>query len=370
MTYSPSYTTRAQAKAAYAERNRNRFLRVLVRDTLLLIREFRWILLAFFIMIGLATFSFFILWNASSAPDNGLSLTQTLFFIITMTFFEPTLDFQEVNAWYLQIYFFMMPLVGLIFLTLGVADFAVLLFNRRAREEQWEETVASTFSGHIIVVGLGHVGLRVVRELIILGEDIVVIEKDEIDDHFAEARSYDIPIIVADGRSEDSLRKAGIDKASGVIIATNNDLVNLEIASRIRENNPNIRLVMRMFDDDFAQVMAERFDISAVFSSSALAAPAFAGAATGTEIIQTFKVADTVLAMGRLEVQPGCRLDGATVREVETEVDVSVVFWQGANSAKIDVHPARDHLIRSGDTIAVVAGIPDIKRLASEWNRM
>jgi Trk K+ transport system NAD-binding subunit len=144
-------------------------------------------------------------------------------------------------------------------------------------------------------------------------------------------------------------------------------LANLQIASRIREQNKHVRLVMRMFDDEFARSMADRFDVSAVMSASMMAAPAFAGAATRVEIVQTFRVQDRVLAMGRVEVQTASKLDGKRTQEVEDGLDLSIVLHQSGEA--VDVRPEPDVVLRPGDVIAVVAALPAIKKLAAEWNR-
>lgn len=58
-----------------------------------------------------------------------------------------------------------MPLLGLSILAQGLADLGGLLFNRRQRSQEWEMAIASTFDRHIVVVGLGHLGYRVVPQL-------------------------------------------------------------------------------------------------------------------------------------------------------------------------------------------------------------
>ncbi|MCC6905811.1 MAG: NAD-binding protein, partial [Anaerolineae bacterium] len=160
---------------------------------------------------------------------------------------------------------------------------------------------------------------------------------------------------------------AGIEKARAIIVCTNDDLVNLQVISRIRELNKDIRVVMRMFDDQFARSIAENFNISAVFSASAMAAPACAGAATSTEIMHSFTVADRVLVMGRLDVQPGSRLDGASVAEVEREFDLSVIMVQ--NTTTVDVHPAPEVRLHVGDSFAVISDAQTIRDVSSRWNK-
>jgi Trk K+ transport system NAD-binding subunit len=287
-----------------------------------------------------------------------------LYDALTMTFFQSAVEFPGV--WYLDIYFFIMPAVGLVFLALGIADFVTMLFNRNLRQSKWEAAVASTYRDHIIICGLGRLGLRVVRELVSLGEEIVGIEYKSESPNFSELRSLNIPIVVGDARNADMLDKAGLEHAKAIIICTNDDLMNLQIASRIRERNKNIRLVMRMFDDEFARSMADRFDVSAVFSASLLAAPAFAGAAIGAEIIQTFKVADRVLVMGRVQVKESSKLDGAVISTIEHKLDISVVLLQSGEV--VDVQPDPETGLKAGDIVAVVGELSTVKQFASKWN--
>jgi voltage-gated potassium channel len=345
------------------QRRLRRRTRATLRDTWVLVREFWWILALFALTIVLSAVSFQLLWNVSQPVS--IRLVDAFYFVGTMLFFEPTLDFPR--EWYLDMYFFLMPLLGIVFLALGVADFAVLLVNRRLRQNKWEESVVSTYSDHIIVAGLGHLGIRVVRELVRLDEDVVVIEMKPDNERIDEVRSHQIPVIIGDARNVDTLKQAGLDRALSVIVCTNNDLVNLQIGARIRELDQNITLVMRLFHEEFARSIAGPLNFSAVMSASLLAAPAFAGAATRTNIMQTFAVEDRVLAMGRVEVAPDSRLDGCTISAVEAELDISVVLLQA--EGHVDVHPEPDAALSAGDVIAVVAELPDIKVLTNHWNR-
>jgi voltage-gated potassium channel len=339
-----------------------RHLRAVLRDTWVLVREFRSPLALFVVTLLVGGWSFGALWRwAGHAP---MLLVEAIYDVLMMIFFQPSITFPQ--EWYLQIYFFLMPVLGLVILGRGVADFTVMLFNRSLRQEEWEAAVASTFKNHIIVCGLGNVGIRVVRELTAAGEDVVIIEKRKENPNFDEARSYGYPVLVGDARDDDLLHQAGLKRAESFIVCTNDDLMNIQIAIRVRQINPEVRLVMRMFDDVFAREMTERFHFSAVLSASALAAPAFAGAATGTEILQTFQIGEMRMSLSRLVVCPKSRLDGATIGEVEEEFDLSIVVWQSGDVA--DDHPPGDVRLKADDTLTVLATTVGLAKL-SRWNR-
>lgn len=88
-----------------------------------------------------------------------------------------------------------MPVIGIGILAQGVADFGILFFNRRSRGKEWEMAVASTLSQHIILVGLGHLGYRVARDLSQMDHDVVVIERDPSVDLVASIKQMNITVI-------------------------------------------------------------------------------------------------------------------------------------------------------------------------------
>lgn len=361
-----NYASRADTVRAFKGRRRRlgSRIRAFMRDTLLLIREFWPLLLGFNISLILAALSFKFLWNQTTSAEP-VTVVEAFYIVLTLTFFESAIDFPE--AWYLDAYFFVMPLIGLVFIALGVADFAVVLVNRHSRRAEWEAALASTYNNHIIVAGLGRLGIRVLRELVRLNEDIVVIEMRADNPRIEEAHTYDIPVIVGDARTEEVLLRAGLEHAEALILCTNDDLMNLQMASRIRDLNKDVRLVMRMFDDQFARSIADRFDITAVMSSSGLAAPAFAGAATRTEIIQTFSVEDRVLGLGRIELHNGYHVVGQPIEAVESFYDLSIVLV--VSNGAVDVHPEPEYVLSDCDVIHVVGELPKIQALASQRKR-
>ena len=87
--------------------------------------------------------------------------------------------------------------------------------------------VASTFNNHIILVGLGHLGFRVMRNLREMNQDVVVIDLSPREDLNADARALDVPVLHSDGTREATLDAAGIKRARTLILCTQNDNLNL-----------------------------------------------------------------------------------------------------------------------------------------------
>lgn len=219
----------------------------------------------------------------------------------------------------------------------------------------------STYRNHIVVCGLGKVGYRVVKELLRLGEDVVGIEQDETRSLLEEIRQMNVPVLVGDARRREMLEKANVQQASAIVACTQDDLTNLDIALDARELNPDVKVVMRMFDAQLAEKVQRGFGIHTAFSTSALAAPIFAAAATRTQIDYSFYVNDVLLNVARTTVGKGAALEGRTVAQVERELDITIILHKGVD--RFDLHPAADATIQAGDCLVVFASLDALAHL-------
>jgi voltage-gated potassium channel Kch len=114
-------------------------------------------------------------------------------------------------------------------------------------------------SGHVIVVGLGNVGTRIAGQLHDLGVDVVCVDKNE-----------------------ETLRAAGIRTSQALVSVTDSDIVNLETALHARALAADLRLVLRLSDDDLAERVQKTVGNTISRSVPYLAAPAgHRGPATG-----------------------------------------------------------------------------------------
>ncbi len=119
--------------------------------------------------------------------------------------------------------------------------------------------IASTYKDHVIVAGLGRLGFRIVQQLLNFGEEVVGIEIDPNTEFVQRVMDLHVPVVSGDATRPNILEQAGIKRACSIVTCTENDLTNLEIALVARELKPDIRVVLRMFDDDMAPKVADRF---------------------------------------------------------------------------------------------------------------
>lgn len=334
-------------------------IRATIRDTFLLVREFGWPLLFFTIAIIGGGLLYFELAQLAREPVDGRA--EAVYLILSLTFLQPLADFPA--AWYLQTFYFLMPLIGLGILAQGLTDFGVLFFNRKARSKEWEMAVASTFNNHIVLVGLGHLGFRVAESLYELDQATVVIELNPKAELVDRAKAMGIPVLEDDGKKESALIAAGIEKARTVVLCTQNDSMNLQAALKARQLNPDIRVVIRIFDFEFAKAIQDQFGFRAL-SATGMSAPTFASAASGVDVTRPITVEGQALSLASLVIAPGSRLEGCPVSDIEQRYDLSVVLMRHDHDS--DFHPAGDRCLAAGDTLAVLAGPPQISLLVDD----
>ena len=327
------------------------------RDLRVLLRQFRLPLVMFIGSVLLVGLIFDLLYWDATVPDPNYA--ESVYAIFSMIFFGQSLPFP--GQWYLQVFYFVMPIVGLGLVVQGVIAFGVMLFNKSARREEWQVAIASTYKDHVVVAGIGRLGYRIVQQLLSFGEEVVGIEIEQAGEFERRVLDQKVPVIFGDATRPEVLKQAGVDRAKAIITCTENDLNNLAIALGARELQPQIRVVLRMFDHDMAQQVARGFNIPTAFSTSALAAPAFAQAATRANITHAFYIGDHLINVSEMTVRPGSLLHGRQIRELEAELDFSIILHSRAG--QIDLHPAPDIALHTGDQVCVFASIDVLNRL-------
>lgn len=150
--------------------------------------------------------------------------------------------------------------------------------------------------GHVVVVGMGNVGLWVVRELAAVGVPVVAIDADPDRPFLADVRSR-ATVVIGDARLHDTLLRAGIAKARAVVATTDDDAVNLGIGLAARQQNRRIRTIVRLFDAGFARKVESTLGIDKALSASLIAAPTFVAAALYPGVVQAFFLEDRLLVL-------------------------------------------------------------------------
>ena len=225
--------------------------------------------------------------------------------------------------------FFLLPVLGLLVIVQSVLNFGRRVLDKGTRREAWQVALATTYSNHVIVCGLGRIGIRVVTRLLEAGYNVVVVEQNFAAQFVSRALDMRVPVVAGDARELITLSQAGLRRAHAVIADINDDLLDIQIALAARQARPKIRVVLRSFDEQLDEKLEEIFGEDSAFSHSALAAPTIAAAAISRDISYAIPVGDRLLGVAELQVQGGSQLTGS-VRDCETSCGVRVVDHQTA----------------------------------------
>jgi len=268
-------------------------------------------------------------------------------------------SFVHQQTW-LRLFAIMLMFGGVLTTAVLVAFVADLLLSRRFAHSAGRRR-ARHMRNHVLVVGLGSFGIRVVSDLTAAGYDVAVIERDANNRFLSSADELDVPVIFGDATLRQTLESARVDHARAVAVLTQDDMVNIETGIVLREMlgprvmpeviRPHVPLVLRVYDRALGGAVAQRFGFENVRSTVELAAPWFIGAAMGLQVLGTFSVGQRSFMVGGMHVAAGSELDGLQMFELSTQTRVIAITRQ---DAPVKLHPRRDARLRAGDTVYVV----------------
>src|SRR5215831_233439 len=194
------------------------------------------------IVVGTAGYSW--LWR-----DQGGTWMDALFMTVTTI---TTIGYGEVKPLGTAGRIFTMILalggIGSLFYTMGVVmeylvATAVTDQGRRRRMERRIQTLR----GHVIVAGLGRVGRQAAQELSQAGTRFVVVDPGAGAARHAAERDY--LLLPEDATNDAALERAGVRRASGLVVTTANDATNMYIILSARVLNPELTIVSRAADE-------------------------------------------------------------------------------------------------------------------------
>ncbi|MEW1910828.1 NAD-binding protein [Kitasatospora sp. NPDC085895] len=238
-------------------------------------------------------------------------------------------------------------------------------------------------SNHVVLLGLGRVGSRVLDRLRELDLPVVCVESDPTARGVARARAYGVPVVLGDATQEGVLEAARVGRARAMLALTSNDSTNLEAALSARECNPEVRVVMGLFDDDFAadvyRALRDSYPSAETRSHSVsfLSAPAFASAMMGRQVLGAFAVGRQVLLLAAVDVGGHPELAGRTVAAAHCPGHWQVLALDVAEPERrardlglayrarpeLRWNPPAEHLLDAGDLVVVAATREGLGRL-------
>lgn len=242
---------------------------------------------------------------------------------------------------------------GVIVTAVVVASLADVLLSRRLGQNAGVRR-ARHMRGHIVVVGLGSIGIRVVTDLHTAGYDVVVIEQDETNRFLKIAADLDVPVIFGDSTMHQTLESARVDRARGVAVVTQDDMANIRtgiVLLEILGSDTQVPIVMRVQGRALGTAVNRQFGFENVRSLVDLAAPWFIGAAMGLQVLGTFWVGQRSFMVGGMLVAAGSELDGLRMVDLSTQTRVIAITRP---DGPVSLRPRRNARLQAGDTVYLI----------------
>ena len=305
-----------------------------------------------------------VLHAAYRLPSNGhISLLSSLYLTVetVTTVGYGDYYFRGQEPW-LMVAAICLMLLGATFVAVFFAMLTNMIVSRRIEESLGRQRITG-LHGHVIVIGLGTVGTRVIQQLVDAGREVVAVDKDEGNRRLGQLRALGVPVIIADATLPQTLEAASLGNAAAVAVVTSDDLANLETGLAVRdqlgERWSSVPVVLRMFDSPFARSVRHNFGFSSVRSTAALAAPWFVGAALGLDVLSTFYADDKPLLVARLTISPGGGLNGLAMSDLSARTRV-LALRRANDEQPLEHPPRRGTRFRAGDEAFLIGPYEDL----------
>lgn len=225
-----------------------------------------------------------------------------------------------------------------------------------------------TLKDHYIICGYGRIGSTVALQFTRENVPFVVVERDPV--RYQSALDDGCLAIDADASREDVLRRAGIERAKGLIAVVGTDAENVYAVLSARSLASNLFIVGRAETEDAIHKL-KRAGADRVISPYQIGAVQIAHTALRPAVVDFVELATSSesleLAIEEIPVAATSNLANQSILEanLRQRYGVIVVGIQREN-LKMEFNPEPDTAIRAGDKLVVLGRPHSLKRLESE----
>jgi voltage-gated potassium channel len=258
--------------------------------------------------------------------------------------------------------------VGLVFFSIGIITQVLLefeldkVFGRAKMEREIDK-----LTGHYIICGAGRVGRRVAYELARKPAPFVVIENDA---KRQEALDSSWLVLDGDATREDTLKKARIDQAAGLVAAATTDATNIYIVLTARSLSSSLRIIARASDEN-AEKHLKTAGADTVISPYNFAGHRIAQSFLRPNVVDFLDVAVSrdmheEMVIEEVLVTPNSRYANASVGEskIHKQLGIMVLAIKRASGPPV-FNPAANETIQAGDFLIVMGEVAKMGSLES-----
>jgi voltage-gated potassium channel len=256
--------------------------------------------------------------------------------------------------------------VGLVFLGIGVLTQALLefelehFFGRRRMERD-----ISRLSGHFILCGAGRVGRAAAAELARKPVPFVMIENNPAK---LERLSENWLTLAGDATQEETLRKARIEHAQGLVAATTTDAINIYIVLTARGINPRLKIIARASDEG-AEKHLRTAGADSVISPYSFAGYRIAQSFLRPNVLDFLDIATShdqklEVEIEEIQVEAGSGMAGVTIGDSKVHQKMGVIILAiKREGAAMTFNPSAGDRIQAGDNLIAVGQASGLRQL-------
>jgi len=147
---------------------------------------------------------------------------------------------------------------------------------------------------HVVVVGLGQVGLRLCLMLRELGVPVVAVERDPEADNVVRARHYDIPVVIGAGGSRGVLSRLSLGRARALAAVASDEIENISTAVTALSVREDLPTVLRAGSGDVLDETRALFAIGVVRDVYRIGGTLLAAAALGSQATEALSCGEEI----------------------------------------------------------------------------
>ncbi len=263
-------------------------------------------------------------------------------------------SFDEAPAW-VKCFGLILTIMGTAFVGVLYALLTEALLSAKFQFYQRRPPIPK--QDHIIIVGLGRVGTKVASLLQQFNQLLLGMTENH------DLKNNLLPnVSIIFGNFFEQLQKANIQKAKSVVITTDDEILNLEIALMISSINPETYLIIRTFEQRLSQHFSQLLPKAHVICAYSVAAEAFVGAAFGENIISLFRLHNQTILVTEYLIETGDTINGLLLADLTYGYGVVPIFYHKPPHYSRFM-PSNDLIVNVGDRLVVLANIEGLKKV-------
>ncbi len=216
---------------------------------------------------------------------------------------------------------------------------------------------------HYIICGFGRVGRRVAEEFEHAAASFVVLDYSE--DAVEAARERNVVFVEGNGTDDEDLHRAGLDRARGLVAASDDDADNLYITLSARAAKPELLIVARASTDEAAKKLrlagADRvvqpYDAAGRVMANLVLKPQVTAF---VDVVTTAGGAD--LHFEEVEVTETCGHAGKSIRDLDVRnATGALVVALRKRDGSFDATPTADVRVQNGDVLIAAGTLDELR---------